>query len=231
MIKECFGAFLPGTTLQTCGLAGCEAMAKIWSEANYPARSLIVSEDDTDNDVFFLLSGRARAVTYTDKGKEVFLSELPPGECIGFFAAIDGEPRSTNVVAIEDCRVARMSARAFNGVLDTRTDVMRAILSYLVMRVRLLSSRMTDVTTLNAEQRLISELLRLSDDGDDGESGVIDPLPTQQELATLIFSQRESVGREMSKLKDAGLIDRRGRVLRISSRSALRSRMERAGMR
>jgi CRP-like cAMP-binding protein len=55
---------------------------------------------------------------------------------------------------------------------------------------------------------------------------VIEPLPTQQELATLIFSQRESVGRDMSRLKDAGLIERKGRTLRITSLSRLKALLD-----
>ena len=60
--------------------------------------------------------------------------------------------------------------------------------------------------------------------GDD--SARIEPLPTQQEFAALLFSQREAIGRDMSRLKDAGLIERNGRSLLIKSVSGLRSRLE-----
>jgi CRP-like cAMP-binding protein len=103
---------------------------------------------------------------------------------------------------------------------------MRAFLRYLVDRIRALSSRMTDVTTRNAEQRLISELLSLARPVSPGaDQGLVEPLPTQQELATLIFSQRESVGRDMSKLKEAGLIERHGRALTIKSLRRLEARL------
>lgn len=221
------GTFPEGSTLDTCGPEGCEALAKHWTEATYQPRALIVSEDETDDDVFFVLRGRARAATYTNNGKEILLSELPPGESFGIFAAIDGAPRSTNVIAVEESRIARMTAERFNHVLDTNTHVMRAFLIYLVDRIRYLSGRVTDVTTMNAEQRLVGELLRLGREVEpEGDRAVLDPVPTQQELATLIFSQRESVGRDMSKLKDAGLIDRQGRALFIKSLRALEIRLE-----
>ena len=102
--------FPEGSTLHACGPDGCAALAEYWTEAIYPARALIVSEDETDDDVFFILSGHARAATYTDSGKEVLMSDLPPGESFGLFAAIDGQPRSTNVIAVDDARIARMSA-------------------------------------------------------------------------------------------------------------------------
>jgi CRP-like cAMP-binding protein len=216
-----FGA---GSTLRACGPDGVAALAEHWTEAFYPARSPIVSEDDTDTDVFFILSGKARAATFTDSGKEVLMSELPAGESFGMFAAIDGQPRSTNVLAVEDSLIARMSAASFNKVLDSHTGVMRAYLRYMVDRIRHLSSRMTEVTTRNAEQRLIAELLRLAESGPTGsDSAVVEPLPTQQELALLIFSQRETVGRDMSRLKETGLIDRKGRRLVIKSVSRLKA--------
>ncbi|MGR3718037.1 MAG: Crp/Fnr family transcriptional regulator [Thermohalobaculum sp.] len=218
--------FPEGSTLHACGPDGRAALAKYWTEATYPARALIVSEGETDNDVFFILSGQVRAATYTDSGKEVFMSDMPPGESFGIFAAIDGQPRSTNVIAVEDSRIARMSAVNFNKVLYSHSGVTRAFVLYMVDRIRHLSTRMTAVTTRNAEQRLITELLRLAKAGIIGDdTAVIEPLPTQQDFATLLFSQREAIGRDMSKLKDAGLIERKGRSLLIKSVSGLEARL------
>ena len=219
--------FPKGSTLYKCGPNGYAALAKNWTEASYPDRALIISQDETDDDVFFVLTGRAQATTYTDSGREVLMSELPPGESFGFFVAIDGLPRSTNVIAIEETRIARMTAVNFNKVLYGNTLVTRAFIQYLVERLRFLSARMTAVTTQDAEQRLIAELLRLAQTsmvGDD--SACIEQLPTQREFATLLYSQREAIGRDMSKLKTAGLIERNGRSLLIKSVSELRSRLE-----
>jgi CRP/FNR family cyclic AMP-dependent transcriptional regulator len=226
MAKTAADRFPAGTTLHACGPDGCTALAKHWTEATYPARALIVSEDEVDDDVFFILSGCARAATYTDSGKEVFMSELPTGGSFGIFAAIDGQPRSTNVIAVDDARIARMSAESFNKVLYSHPDVTRAFIHYLVERIRHLSSRMTAVTTRNAEQRLIAEFLHLAEPGMTGkDTARIDALPTQQDFATLLFSQRETIGRDMSKLKDAGLIERQGRSLVIKSVSRLKARL------
>lgn len=220
-------AVAPGSTMRACGIDGCEAFERYWTEATYPARALIVSEEEDDDDVYFILSGRARAATYTASGREVMLSELECGDSFGIFAAIDGQPRSTNVVALEDSRIARISAAHFNEVLETHPGVARAFLRYLVDRIRALSSKMTDVTTRNAEQRLIAELLRLAKPLEDGgDVAVVDPLPTQQQLATVIFSQREAVGRDMSKLKEAGLLRRDGRALTINSVKGLQALLE-----
>lgn len=221
--------FPEGTTLRACGLEGVEELARHWHESNVPRHTLIVAEAEKDDDVFFILAGHARAATYTNRGREVLLSELHAGEAFGIFAAIDGEPRSTNVVSVEDSRIARMTGPDFRKVLYSHPDVNRAFILYLVDRIRSTSTRFTTVATLSAEQRLISELLRLAKAGRNrNDTAVIDPVPTQHDLALLTFAaHREAVGRDMSKLKDAGLIERRGRKLLIKSLSGLAARLNR----
>jgi len=199
-------------------------LAKFWTISTFAPRSVIVSGSDTDDDVFFVVDGLARAATFTDNGREVLYSDLPRGDAFGIFAAIDGQPRSTNVFAKDMSRIARMSANNFREVLYSHPDVNKAFMLYLVDRIRYLSSRMTEATTLSTEQRLCAQLLRMTrKTGED--TGRIERLPTQQELATLISSQRESVGREMSKLKDQGLINRDGKSLHILSISGLETKL------
>lgn len=216
--------FPKGSTLHACGPKGCAELAKHWTESNFTPKSVIVSESDTDDDVFFVVDGLARAATFTDNGREVLYSDLPRGDSFGIFAAVDGQPRSTNVFAKEHSRIARMSANHFREVLYSNRDVNRAFIHYLVDRIRYLSSRMTEATTLSTEQRLCAQLLRMCEKtGKD--TGFIEKLATQQEIATLISSQRESVGREMSKLKDLGLIDRKGKSLTILSLRGLETKL------
>ena len=213
-----------GSTLSACGPDGCAELAKYWTVSNFTPKSVIVSESDTDDDVFFVVDGLARAATFTDNGREVLYSDLPPGDSFGIFAAIDGEPRSTNVFAKEHSRIARMSAGHFREVLYNNASVNQAFILYLVDRIRYLSGRMTEATTLSTEQRLCAQLLRMCSKTAP-DTGVIEKLATQQELATLISSQRESVGREMSKLKDQGLIHREGKSLTILSLRGLETKL------
>lgn len=227
--KECRSSLsLPeGSTLDGCGPDGIAELAKHWHETFFPAHKLVVSEDETDDDVFFILSGRARAATYSSHGREVLLSDLPAGEAFGIFAAIDGKPRSSSVVTVEESRIGRMRASDFRKVLFGHPDVNRAFLRYIVDRIRSLSGRYRSVAKWNAEQRLIAELLRLAERAHSGEdTAVIDPMPTQEELGLLIFAaHREAVGRDLSRLTADGLIERRGRALVIKSLSGLRARL------
>lgn len=216
--------FPPGSTLSACGTEGYETLAARWAVAEYPIGATVLSESEAGGDVFFVLEGLARAAVFTDHGREVFCTDLPSGEAFGIFAAIDGQPRSATVFAKAPSRIARLPAARFREVLYGNPRVCEAFMRYLVDRIRELSSRMAEATTLSAEQRLCAQLLRMcTRTGDD--TGRIEKLATQQELATVISSQRESVGREMSKLKDQGLIERKGRSLDIRSLRALEAKL------
>lgn len=227
-METCAFDTLPaGSTLKACGPQGVAALAAHWTEAVYSARTPIVTVDEPEDDVFFVLSGLVRAASYSASGKPVLYNDLHPGEIFGLIAAFDGGPRSTNIVAVAESRIARMSAGRFNAIVDENSEVRRAMLVHMAELVRSLSVRLADIATRNARQRLIAELLNLArTEPGHPDQGRIDPLPTQQELALLIFSQRETVGRDLSKLKEMGLIDRDGRTMVLKSLSKLRALLD-----
>jgi len=62
----------------------------------------IIDQQSDSRDVYFIASGRVRVVNFTLSGKEVALEDLGAGQYFGELAAIDGRPRSSTVVALED---------------------------------------------------------------------------------------------------------------------------------
>ncbi len=210
--------------LATCGAEARAALARRWSELWLEAGTAILSAEDESRDVYFLLSGTVRATIFAASGREVGFSELGPGALFGEIAAIDGGPRSASVIATGPVRLGRVAPATFRELIDSVPELRWAILAHLAERVRALSSRMLDVTTMNARERLIAHLLsRAEPTGTD--AAAIGELPTQQALADAILGQREAVGREMSRLQAAGLVRREGRRLEIPSVAALRAEL------
>ncbi|MEO0621114.1 MAG: Crp/Fnr family transcriptional regulator [Pseudomonadota bacterium] len=226
-MDDTWRALPEGTTLRACGPGGYAALAAEWSETVYAPRAPIIGDADAGDDVFFILEGRVRASTFTGTGREVRFADLGPGACVGEIAAIDGGARSTNVTAITETRAARITVARFNRLIDSNTDVMRAFLSYLARRVRVLSGRLLNLTTMSARERLVAELLtRARPRRGKPDVAVIEALPTQQELADAIFGQREAVGRDLSRLRRLGLIKREGRRLEILSVAGLTAELQ-----
>ena len=92
--------------------AELEALAHQCAWRNVEADQPIISRDAHDRSVYFVVSGRVRATMYSRAGKQVTFSEQGAGEFLGELSAIDGEPRTLDVIALESTLVASMTPGA-----------------------------------------------------------------------------------------------------------------------
>lgn len=176
----------------------------------------IISHLDDGDDVFFLASGHAQVVVYSVAGKVVSYRDIDEGGLFGEFSAIDGEPRSATVEAADACVVARMSAAVFWDILKSEPDVMAAMMRQLTLRIRSLTERVFEFSTLAVRNRIHAELLRLAQDPAHGDgTTIISPAPTHAEIASRISTHREAVTRELTRMTKMGLIERQSNRLHI----------------
>lgn len=200
-----------------------DILNNVWSTQLYRSGQFLISADDDNKDVFFVLRGAAKATIYTPNGREVSFVAIATGDCFGQFAALDDEPRSASVIASGECLAARLTPTQYRDLMRTHPDMTFATLTILVGHLRDLSRRVVDFNAKSADQRLCEALLDLAEKHSRGEDRVlIERPPTQAELAAFIFSSREGVAREMGRLRKAGLIGREKRSLLIPSIQAFR---------
>ena len=219
------------TILDRCDSEGLDALRRRWSEQTYRRSMVVVSAGDQRNNVFFILEGKVRLMAFSRTGREVPFADLGPGSTFGETSALLELPRPSSVSTLTGCRLARISGAQFREILTEQPSLMMAMMTHLASRLRELELRMLDLTSLNARERLITELLaRARPDGRGTDVAVIDDLPTQQELANLICSQRETVGRDLSRLRSKGLLRTDGgRRLVIESVEGLRAERRQHG--
>ncbi len=193
-----------------------EALAKRCRWRRHTAGQRIVGHMDETRDVFFIVKGKIRAIIYSLSGKEVTFRDISAGDMFGEFSAIDGQPRSANVIALMDSLIASMPADVFWDVLRSYPMVAEATLKRLTNQLRVLSERVFEFSTLTVKNRIHAELLRLARDHMRGENtAAISPAPTHAHIASRVSTHREAVTRELNDLARAGLIERRHGVLII----------------
>jgi CRP-like cAMP-binding protein len=192
------------------------AIAAACTVRTFERQAQILGEQEATTDVFFILEGLVRATSYTEAGREVIFNEFPAGEVFGEFSAIDGRPRSSSVIAVTECKVARMTRERFLHLVEGNGKLSVKLAQHLVGKIRQLSERVFEVSALAVRERIRRELLRLSKDGTAFRNGiVIRPAPTHYEIAARIGSHREAVTREFNRLEAAGIVEVRRRQLRI----------------
>lgn len=179
-----------------------------WQE--YRARKQIVAHNHQSRDVFFIVYGRVRVTLFSLAGREVSYREIEAGEMFGEFAAIDGGPRSADIIAAEDCLVAAMPPEVFWRLLRDHPEVSAELLKAHVKLIRLYSERIFEFTALAVNNRIHAELLRLARAHMiDANTAAIYPVPTHPAIASRVSTHREAVTRELSSLTRKGIIERR----------------------
>jgi CRP-like cAMP-binding protein len=179
-----------------------------WRRAK--AKERILGYKDEGADIYFVVQGHVRVVIQANSGRDSILRDIRDGGYFGELAALDGMPRSAEIVAIADSVVAKMPPLVFRDVLRRQPDVCDQLLSLLASQIRMLANRVNELGTLDVRTRIYAELLRLSRPAPaNSRHAVISPPPTAAELAARVSSRREAVSRELNSLERAGLLERR----------------------
>src|ERR1700694_779581 len=67
---------------------------------SYPKNTVFITEGDSSDSVFVILAGRVKVFLSDPEGHEMILDTQGPGEYVGEMA-LDGKPRSANVMTLE----------------------------------------------------------------------------------------------------------------------------------
>jgi CRP-like cAMP-binding protein len=198
---------------------------------DYTAETDILGYLDQSTDVHFLVSGKARVIIHSANGRAVVFVDIGPGQVFGELAAIDKEPRSASVMALENATVATIPASAFIRLIETHPAVAMAVIRKLAGDLRRMVERVLEFSTLNVPGRIQAELLRQADVAaarTNADNVLLSPGPTLADLASRISTHREAVSRELSHLASIDLVKREKSGLRIVSRQKLRDLVEQA---
>jgi CRP-like cAMP-binding protein len=175
----------------------------------YNSGASIIDNLDASNDVFFIDSGEVRVSIHSASGKVINFLDLGPGGVFGEYPAIAAGVRSASVEARTKCRLATMPGGVFQELLRSEPKIAQALLPQLVERIRALTMRVYEFSTLAANNRVQAELLRLARLAPpEGNVARIMPVPTHSDIASRISSYREAVTRELSRLARIGIVKR-----------------------
>ena len=83
-----------------------------------------------------LVAGRVKVSTVTEDGREVVVAFRVLGAMLCELSAIDGEPRSATVEAVEPVEALAVAARAFRSFLIAHPEVALLLLRMLSRRLR-----------------------------------------------------------------------------------------------
>jgi CRP/FNR family transcriptional regulator, cyclic AMP receptor protein len=200
----------------------CEQVSKLIKWRGYRKNTEVVHYLGRDDDVYFIAAGRVRVTIFSVEGKEISYQELGAGEMFGELSAIDGLPRTANVIALEDSRFGLLGRAAFWELLQQYPVLASGIMKRLAGLVRFLTDRVYQYGALDVNDRVRMEILRLARQNlIDDNSASIEDFPTHREIANRVNTHREAVTKVLNELKRRGVIRQDKRVLTVADLSSL----------
>jgi len=204
-----------------------EVVEKSCRWKTYSASEQIIDQHSDSRDIFFVAEGRVRVVNYSLSGREITFDDLDAGSHFGELAAIDGLPRSASVMALTEVRIASLSAEQFHTIMLDHPTIALKLMKHLAHLVRTSTSRIMELSTLGANNRIHADLLRMSRKvTEDDMTAIIAPIPVHSDVASRVSTTRETVARVMNDLARKGIVERQKEALLVKDLERLEDMVE-----
>ena len=189
---------------------------RVWQK-EADAGTVIVNQEDTGDQLFVIVSGKVKVVLYGETGREIILSILRGGDFFGEMSLLDRQPRSANVVAVEDSQLLGLDRDAFQTHLSAHPQTALAILAEMSRRLRHADEVIGNLALLDVYARVARTIRDMAQkQGEPVDGGLlIRERPTQQEIAGLIGTSRETVSRALNDFTRRGLLEMSGKQILV----------------
>lgn len=186
-------------------LAQAERVASVVHKKRLRRGEVIVVQGQQSHALFIILSGRVHVISTDDKGREVILATLGPGDHLGEMSLIDGKPHSATCRTDSATDVLVLSRADFEACLPEPHSVGHAVLQALVQRLREADRKIETLALMDVYGRVARALLELAVPWGDGTLAIRDRL-SRQDLAKMVGASREMVSRVMRDLESSGFV-------------------------
>jgi CRP/FNR family cyclic AMP-dependent transcriptional regulator len=173
----------------------------------YPRNTVLVTEGDSTDSFYIILSGKVKVFLSDERGREVLLNIQGPGEYFGELALIDEAPRSASIQTLKPTQLAIVSRAGFRNCLADHPQIAVELISALVHRVRTLTENVRSLALMDVYGRVARTLLSLATPTDRREESVIEERLTHQDIANMVGASREMVSRIMKDLTTGGYVE------------------------
>ena len=171
-----------------------------------PKHNNVYVSGDKDEMIYFIVRGQVKIVIDSFEGKECLLCIYSVGDLFGESCLAGLGARTETVIAMEYTILKKIHYETF--LLALSGAQLRIFLQYIIRRIIEQQQHITDLTTLNSEQRMGKALLRLSRNlGEPHSSGTIIRYKiSQEELSQIVGTTRPRISAFINKFRELGLI-------------------------
>ncbi|HEU0168287.1 MAG TPA: Crp/Fnr family transcriptional regulator [Chloroflexota bacterium] len=180
---------------------------------------IIMLENEPCPGLYLVESGRVKLFRTSPDGREQVLLLVGPGGVFNDVAVFDGGPNAAAAAAMERTSLYLIPSEHVLAAMRADPEAALAVSREFGGQLRLLAGLVEDLSFRHVTSRVAKLLLEYAEQpGQDGSRARL----TQQDLASMVGSVREVVGRSLGALEREGAIRiERARII-VADREALR---------
>jgi CRP-like cAMP-binding protein len=186
-------------------------------------QQLLYQKNDQADGFHCVVSGRIRVSNFTVEGKELVLTWLQPGNWFGEISLIDGQPRTHDAHAEDTTTLLKVPKSVFEQLFLEQQDWSQHIMRLLCQRVRATFSLIDETGCLSLKGQLCKRLSLMQQglEKPQKQSQSMELTISQDALAQLIHSSRQTVNKILQSLQADKIIALRYGKILILNRSKL----------
>jgi CRP-like cAMP-binding protein len=172
--------------------------------------------------VYLLKEGRVRLYRLDPDGHEVTTAVLVPGQLFGLSALFGRGQEPLLAECLDDSYICEAGAHDFLEMLGRHPVMMARVMMAMARQILHLEQAMEQLARDPARSRLARHLLSAAEEVERTDEGYSLPAQTQEEMAKVIATARETVARTLGAWRREGIIISRGRAIVIPDLNRLR---------
>lgn len=205
-----------------------EDLNKITSMQNISKNQPIYFPQEPSKSIYFLKKGRVKLTRTSHDGREMILGLVGAGEVFGEMAYLDEQERKDYATAMDDALVCAINKEDFKQFVERNPGLNLHLTKLMGLKLKKYSERIEELVFKDAEQRVVSFLLRLAEENGKqiGEQIFIKPFLKHQDIAELTACSRQTVNAVLTDLREKGIINFDRKKLIIQNKIELTKKSE-----
>lgn len=193
-----------------------ESIGKYVYEKSAERGEMLLFEGEQADTLYFVVDGAVKVFKTSHDGKEQILQIIRPGESFNDVPVFGGDVNLASAEAMGNVVLKVIKKSDLEAIISEYPRVALNVIHILSQRVRQLVSLVEDLSFRQVTGRVAKMLLEYAGNGGDR------PRLTQQEMAAMLGTAREMIGRSLKNLEEEGMIKIDRHRIIISDMDALK---------
>jgi CRP/FNR family cyclic AMP-dependent transcriptional regulator len=181
---------------------------------------ILFMEGEPAQAMYVVRSGQVKIFKVSPDGREQILRIAAAGDCFNEVPIFDGGPNPANAEAVEPATLWAIARTDMRRLIEEDPAIAIGFLKAFAGKLRYFTRKLEDLSFRSVTSRVAKLLLEIAED--DGKGGLrLKAQFTQQEMAAIVGTAREMIGRAFRVLEKEGAIKLDRHRVVIVSRAAL----------